>query len=68
MIGKYRLKKDVRVRTGVTVFTITKNAEIEVTQQDKTNHKVLIDFGSRDIDWFHNSWLSKYAEKIIVNT
>ena len=66
MKGKYELKKDIRVNVGTTFFSMFAGTEIKVTQIDNENSKVLIDFGDGFINWFHSSWLDKYAVKLAV--
>lgn len=57
---KYRLKEDERFVCGVTSFGVPAGAVVVVRQTDASTHKVLIDFGGRLIDWFHESILSKF--------
>lgn len=61
---EYRLKKDINVRVGVTVFTTPKGRPVYVKQEDKQFSKVLLDFGDGYIDWFHTRWLDQYAEPV----
>lgn len=57
---KYRLKEDGRFICGVTSFGLSAGAVVEVCQTDASTNKVLIDFGGRMIDWFHETILSKF--------
>jgi len=57
---KYRLKEDRRFVCGVTSFIFPAGAVVVVRQTDPSTNKVLIDFGERLIDWFHESILSKF--------
>lgn len=60
-IGKYRIKKDVQVRVGVSSFTAKEASIVNVRQVDNENDKVLVQFGSGVVDWFHVSWLEKHT-------
>lgn len=64
MKGTYKLKKDMRVNVGTTLFSTFAGTEIEVTQVDNERSKVLIDFGDGYINWFHSNWLDKFADKV----
>ena len=66
MKGKYKLKKNMRANVGTTFFPTFAGTEIEVTQIDNKNSKVLINFGDGFINWFHSSWLNKYAVKLAI--
>ena len=57
---QYKLKEDGRFVCGITSFGLPAGAVVQVTQADPATHKVLIDFGGRLVDWFHESVLSKF--------
>ena len=57
---KFRLKKDSRFICGGTSFGLSAGAVVTVTQTDKSTNKVLIDFGGRMVDWFHESILNQF--------
>lgn len=59
---KYQLKQASRFVCGSTSFGLSAGDIVEVKQHDKANNKVLIDFGNRLIDWFHVSYLDKFAQ------
>ena len=62
MKGIYVLKHEQRFIAGYTSFSLSKGAKVQVTQIDKD--KVLIDFGSRTMDWYDVSFLQKHRIKI----
>lgn len=57
---KYRLKNTRRFRCGNTVFGFPTGGIVTVKQRDNNCHKVLIDFGHGDIDWFHKDTLEDF--------
>lgn len=57
---QYKLKEDGRFVCGMTSFGIPAGVVVQVTQTDPSTHKVLIDFGDRMVDWFHESVLAKF--------
>lgn len=57
---QYKLKEDSRFVCGITSFELSAGAVVQVTQTDPVTRKVLIDFGGRLVDWFHESVLSKF--------
>ena len=57
---QYKLKEDDRFVCGATSFGLSAGAVVQVTQTDPSTHKVLIDFGGRMVDWFHESVLAKF--------
>ena len=57
---QYKLKADGRFVCGTTSFGLSAGAVVQVTQTDPSTHKVLIDFGGRMVDWFHESVLAKF--------
>lgn len=59
-IGSYVLKESHRFRCGMSSFELSKGAKVRVAQLDTQNNKVLIDFGGRDCDWYHNSVLDLF--------
>ena len=62
-LGTWISKKDLTMRTGTTVFTLPQGRTIKVSQVDNKTNKVLIDAGSRCIDWVHVTTLQNF-EKI----
>lgn len=60
--GFYRLKEERSFRCGISVFTMDKGSEVEIRQVDKAYGNVLIEFSSRNCDWFPISEM-KYLEK-----
>jgi hypothetical protein len=61
---KYRTTKDGRFLTGGTTFSVKAGFVVTVRQIDQVNKKVLIDFGSRMVDWFSPGLLAECFEKI----
>lgn len=57
---KYRLSGTRRFRCGVSTFECRTGKIVTVRQVDHMNDKVLIDFGDRQIDWFHKSILEDF--------
>ena len=57
---RYKLKEDDRFVCGSTSFGLSAEAVVEVVQTDPSTRKVLIDFGGRMVDWFHESILTKF--------
>lgn len=57
---QYKLKEDCRFVCGMTSFGLSAGAVVQVNQIDASTHKVLIDFGDRLADWFHESILAKF--------
>lgn len=52
-----KLKESRRFRCGVTSFHCRQGKLVYLMQRSKTTGKVLLDFGSRRVDWFHESIL-----------
>jgi len=48
--GKYRLLKDFKTSTAISIATIQKGAIIEITQVDENHHKVI---GNDLFDWVY---------------
>lgn len=61
MKGIYVLKDEKRFIVGYKSFSLLKGAKVQVTQVDKD--KVLIDFGSRRMDWYDVSFLQRHFSK-----
>ena len=49
--GYYTAKKRIGVRCGVSAFQLPEDAKVFAEQFDYTNKKVLVRYGTRDIDW-----------------
>jgi len=58
--GKYRLLKDIKTHTSYSVATIPKGTIIEITQIDKSHHKVI---GNPLMGWVHWNLPVEPAEK-----
>ena len=58
---KCKLNENRRFICGVTSFGLSVGAEVEVIREDKSTHKVLVDFGGGLIDWFHVSVLDSFT-------
>jgi hypothetical protein len=59
----YRLKKERAFRVGNIVFECKTGRIVTVRQVDKENRKVLIQFSSDCLDWFHESVLNDFELK-----
>lgn len=62
ILGDYKLVEDSRFRVGVTSFGMSSGVLVKVTQVDMEYNKVLVDFGGRNVDWFHESILDKFEK------
>ena len=62
-LGTYILQRERAFRTGGCVFTCDAGKEVIVSQIDESTRKVLIDFGSRKVDWFSEYTLEDFKLK-----
>lgn len=63
--GSYKLKVDRAFRCGNSCFSMRAGSVVKVLQIDNDGGKVLLHFGGRDMDWFHNS-IMQYLELVSV--
>lgn len=64
-LGVWKATHDVRVRMGVSAFTLPRGASVLVTQIDYEYNNVLVDAGSRTTDWMPMSWLINNFEFVV---
>lgn len=58
--GTYKLIEDTTVRFSNAVATFPKGHVIEVQQSDERNHKQIVHFGVRLVDWFYEGDVEKW--------
>lgn len=66
LLGTYRLKpehKNARFRVGCSSFGLCESAVVKVTQLDLKYSKVLIEFDSKSLDWFHYTILDLFEKE-----
>lgn len=61
-LGLYKTTEELRLRMGVTVFTLPEGSEVSITQLDKTGGRVMLHSG-RHCDWVYKT-IMKYLEKV----
>lgn len=54
------LRTDIRFTCGTTTFDCMAGKVAFLRQRDERNRKVLLDFGGRMVDWFHESILEYF--------
>ena len=64
MIGAYRAKDKFRTIAGGAAFTVQAGSQVVVTQVDTRNHKVLVEFGRRLLDWKSTWWLDEHFQLV----
>ncbi len=63
-LGDWRLKHDLRLRMGLTVFGLQAGAIVAVTQLDREYGKVMVEVGPAMCDWMDARWLLEHFESV----
>ena len=57
LLGRWRLKHDLRLRMGITVFGLSAGSEVTVTQVEPYMGNVMVNVDERTEDWMSKYWL-----------
>ena len=59
-----KLRREQRLRIGLTVATFPEGMDVTLGAIDKDYHKRIVDFGDRLIDWMPQGWVDEVVEII----
>lgn len=60
LLGRWKLKHDLRLRMGITAFGLAAGEEVTVTQLEPDMGNVMVNVDERTCDWMSEYWLREH--------
>ena len=57
-----QIRDAVRIRVGISIFSLLPSHLVTLGQVDHVGRKRIVDFGHRHIDWMPFDWIERHVE------